>query len=419
MKKIVLLALLIITGNVLSNAQIQKGGCNDYKNYNALVKDASGLKKKSFEDDPIKIYGLSPVDVKYKAKIEVLKRLTGNQQYLNNPRVDSILAEFAGEVVFLQKDEYEVFKTRKKEKDLGAYTCFVYNTVYNPDLIEFLTYQINNFIKYSVTFIINPYIEHDGYASTKDLYKNALASFHTLILQPKYGFDNVVEDRMLEKAKLQAKPANYNPAEGFQTYKTGNKYLDYATSITTNANRSRQVDIILSIDTITVNKVPGTEKRNVNFHVIGFNTHTATEILVFDSKIEIEANNDYDAVEAAINTVFARDVDKYIYDMTKRYSSYARNGMLFSIKIADSLVNDNNEMMLEQAMLDCKLFADGSIAPGEWRNNGQQIGRTYEGRTYLLDRLRLKIMIFQLLQNAGFRDFKLDISGTDYIITPK
>ena len=421
MKKLFSLTILVLFVSISFqlNAQINKGGCSDYKNYDKMKKERANLKDKEFFD-PIIAYGNTVAEAKYNAKIMVLKTLTGNQMYLDNPRVDSIFAEFAGEVVFLLKDEYEVPKTRKKLVKEGKpkYTCFVYRTKYDPAMIDYLQYHINNFIKYSVVFIINPYILENGDVPTKELYNRALDKFHTKCLEPKYKFDNVIELRMLERTKLNPKPTNYNPAKGFQVYKTGNKYLDFVTSIKENSNRTRQVDIVLSIDTITISKQQNSSEKLVNFHIVGYNTHTATEILIFDSKLSVDATNDYDAVDIALNSVFNRDIDAYMYDMTKRYSSYVRDGILFSIKIADTLMTQNVSLILEQSLLDCKLFADASIHPGMWRNNGQTIGKTYEGRTYLLDPLRLKITIIQMLQNAGLKDFNTDISGSDFIITP-
>ncbi|MBN2894060.1 MAG: hypothetical protein JXL97_19475 [Bacteroidales bacterium] len=421
MKRIISLTvfLILLSLSLQISAQIGKGGCSDFKNYKQMKDDRDNLKDKEFFE-PITAYGSSKAEAKYNTKVLILRELIGNQMYLDNPRVDSVLAEFAGEVVFLLKDEYDVFKTKKKYRaENGLYTCMVYRTKYNPDLIEFLQYYINTFIKYSVVFIVNPYIERDGDAPTKELYNSALNGFHTMCLQPKYKFDNVIELRMLERAKLQPKPADYNPAEGFQSYATGNKYLDFVTSITNNANRSRQVDIVFSMDTITITKVPNTDQRIVNFHLIGYNTNTATEILIYDSKYTVDgASNDYDAVDLALKEVFARDIDNYMYDIAKRYSSYLRDGMLFSLKISDSLLTQNIELSLEQSMLDCKLFAESSINPAVWRNNGQQIGKSWEGRTYLLDRLRLKLMMIDLLKNAGVTNFNVDIAGTDFIVTP-
>lgn len=422
MKKIISLTLILafLAVSFQLNSQIAKGGCSDFKNYKAMNDDKTNLKDKNY-DDPIIAYGATPEKAKYNAKILVLRDLVKNQTYLDNPRVDSIFAEFAGEMVFLLGDEYDVAKTRPKSdrERLGEYTCFVYKTKYNPDLIDFLGYYINNFVKYSVVFIINPYIEKDGDAPTKELYHKAMDNFHAMCMKPKYKFDNVIELRMLERSKLQPKPANYNPAEGYQSYITGNKYLDFVTSITNNENKSRQVDLVFSMDTISINKTAD-GKKEVTFHMIGYNTHTATEILVYDSKVTVEATNDYDAVDIAMNGVFERDIDKYMYDIVKRYSSYIRDGMLFSVKIADELVADDMlRMKLERSMLDCKMFAEGSIAPGTWMNKGKQIGKSYEGRTYLLDRMRLNIMMYDIINNAGIKDFNITVSGTDFIVTPK
>ncbi len=420
MKKRYLLLIIFGMLTIASQAQIQKGGCREFKNYHKMQADRSNLKKKVFED-PIKVYGKSDADAKYKAKIEVLRQLTGNTQYLDNPRVDSVLAEFAGEIVFLVKDEYEVVKTRPRKDRIafGARTCFVYETKYNPELIEYLQYYINNFIKYSITFIINPYIETQADVSTLGIYKKALGKFHTKCLEPKYKFDNVIEGRMLNRTKLQNPPADYNPAKEFRVYKTGNKYLDYVSSITNNENRSRQVDIIFSLDTISFTN-PEPSKYFVTFHLIGYNTHTASEILVYDSELEVEATSEYYAVEKAIEIVFDRDIDNYMYDISKRYSSYVRDGMLFTLKISDSLIPDEMvAMKLENAMLDCKLFAEASINGTSWRQKGKTIGRSYEGRSYLLDRMRFKLVIYDLLTNVGIKNFKIDLSGTDFIVTPK
>ncbi len=94
--------------------------------------------------------------------------------------------------------------------------------------------------------------------------------------------------------------------------------------------------------------------------------------------------------------------------------------MLFSIKLSDALITDDIiEMKLEQAMLDCKLFADASISASSWRYKGNKIGMSYEGRCYMLDRLRFKIEVYNLLTNVGIKNFNIDISGSDFIITPK
>ena len=408
----IIVLMFVFSGMTFS--QIKKG-CNDFKNYSTMVKDHSNLKEKEFDD--LTAYGATPQEAKYNAKIQILALLTGNQQYLNNPRVDSILAEFAGELDFLIKDEYDVFKTRRKFRDLGKYTCIVYRTKYNQELIDYLQYYLNNFIKYSVVFIINPYIDQNADILTKELYQKALAELKSQFLQPKYKFDNVIEDRMLEKAKLQPKPADYNPAEGYKVYKTGNKYLDYVLSITNNANRSRQVDVIISVDTIKI--VTNGDNRTVTFHIIAYDTHTATLIMDYNSEYTVQKSNDYDAVDAAIPFVFKQDIDNYMYDMVKRYSSYIRDGVLFSLKIAGTLLDDDKTDDLEYALSECKLFAEGSINPGEWRNNGEVIGKTYEGRTYLIDRLRLKMQMKQLLKNVGLTNFRIDVSGSDYIVTPK
>ncbi len=417
MKKLFAL-LFLLTSVYFVSAQIQKGGCQDFKNYNTMVKDKTTLTEKEF-DVPIIVYAKDEKQAKYNLKVEILRDLTGNTVYLNNPRVDSVLAEFAGEVIFLVAGEYETFKTKKKDRDKGNYAALAYRIKYNKELIEYVTYHINTFIKYSVVFIINPYIAEYGDISTKELYNMSLNTMKTNFLQPKYKFDNVIEDRMLEKAKLEPKPANYNPAQGFQTYKTGNKYLDYVTAISNNANRSRQVDVIYSVDSITIYKIPNTSKRVVTFQIIGYSVNTATMILMYQSQDTVEVGNDYDAVDIAMKKVFARDIDKYMYDVAKRFSSYVRDGVLFSVKIASNLMDQTKEIRLETSMLDCKLFAEASINPGEWRNLGNSIGKTYEGRSYLLDRLRLKLVIFDLLEGAGLKDFVIDIQGTDYVVTKK
>ncbi len=229
-------------------------------------------------------------------------------------------------------------------------------------------------------------------------------------------------------------PSNYNPCNnGFKYYNTGNKYLDFITRIQTNEGRSRQVDIVFSVDTITFYTIEGTSDRVVTIHVIGYNTHTATEILVYDSQDTVEDSfSNKQALEELLRkkygedaqgdpilSVLGRDIDKYMYQVTKRYSSYVRDGMLFAIKICNNRMSDDIEMDLEEKLINCRLFADASIAAGEWYSNGGSIGKSYEGRSYMLDRLKLKIKIRRLLLDSGLTNFKIDLSGTDFIVTPK
>jgi len=432
MKKVIYLLLFVFFATISTNAQISGTSCDDFRNYHFMKDNKKNLKTKEFDD--CVAYGKTKSNAKYNAKIEVLKSLTGNQKYLNNPLVDSIMSEFAGELIFLIKGEYDIYKTKGADKDYGKYTCRVNEIKYNPNLIEYLEYHINNFIKYSAVFIINPNITEFGDKPSKELYKMSKEKLHTSFLSAKYKFDNVIEYRLLKLGTLSDPPSNYNPCNnGFKYYNTGNKYLDFITRIQTNEGRSRQVDIVFSVDTITFYTIEGTSDRVVTIHVIGYNTHTATEILVYDSQDTVENSySDKQALEELLRkkygedahgdpiiSIFGRDIDKYMYQVTKRYSSYVRDGMLFAIKICSNRMNDNIEMDLEEKLIDCRLFADASIASGEWYSNGGSIGKSYEGRSYMLDRLKLKIRIRRMLIDSGLEDFKIDLSGTDFIITPK
>ncbi len=205
MKKSIYLLLFVFTVSVIStNAQISGTGCDDFRNYHFMKDNKKNLKTKEFDD--CVAYGKTKSQAKYNAKIEVLKHLTGNQIYLNNPLVDSIMSEFAGELVFLLKDEYDIYKTKGADKEYGKYTCRVNKTKYNPKLIEYLSYHINNFINYSSVFIINPNITIFGDKPTKELYQMSKEKLHTSFLSAKYKFDNVIEYRLLKLGTLSAPP---------------------------------------------------------------------------------------------------------------------------------------------------------------------------------------------------------------------
>ena len=105
--------------------------------------------------------------------------------------------------------------------------------------------------------------------------------------------------------------------------------------------------------------------------------------------------------------------------MVTRYSNFIRDGSVFSLKVSGTLLDDDKTDDLEYALSQCKMFADGSISPGEWRNKGESIGQIYEGRTYVTDRLALKMSMKSLLKNAGIENFNIDVSGSDFVITPK
>ncbi len=421
MKKLSFLLVISFFLNFFNlNAQIQKDYCSNFKNYHQIRDDTNNLKVKKFLNYPIEAYGDTKGEAKINAKIQALNQILYNQMYLDNPLVDSIVSEFSGEAVFLISRKYDIAKTRpwKDRKILGKYTCFVYEIEYNPELVDFLKKHIDNFIKMQGTFIINPYIIKDGDVGTKNLYNNAKNNFHTAINKSRYKLDGLKDLRLLEFAELPDKPTDYNPCEGFKYYKTDNKYLNYINAITNNANRQINIDFIFSVDTISIIEIPNSSKKITNFHLMAFNVHNATEILVYDSKDTCQGT-DYECVENSMNHVFERDKDIIMYELIKRYSNYIRDGVEFSLLICDSLLNDEISITLEESFIDCSLFADGSIRPGEWTNNGVDIGDTYNGRTYMLDPLKFKTRIYRLLQQAGLENFNIDVSGMSYVITPK
>ncbi len=415
MKKIHLLILgiiLLFTTNI--KAQLGNNYCSNYRNYNELRddKNPSDLQTKEFYN-PVIGYGDTREKAKYNAKIVALRTLLYNQMYLENPIIDSLMAQFAGEVLLINDDEVIV---RKKH---GQYFAKVFTVKYNKELIDYIKMYVDNFLKQQGAFTYNPYILINGDAGTKSVYDNATKVFATALLSSKYHLDGIKDTRMLELAKLPAKPANYCPCKGFQYYITGNKYLDYINALKNNANQQINLDILFSLDTISIIPIPGSSDKIIDYHILVFNAHNATIILEFDSKDTCSGLSDYECAANALNHVFERDADAIMFELLKRYSNYIRTAHEFSLLICDSLIDNNKTALLEGTLSSCKIFAQGSIRPGKWTNNGKAIGNTYNGRTYLLDPLALRSVVTRIVMDAGISDFEIYTSGNTYMVIPK
>lgn len=412
MKKIVFLFAFLAMLFSSSFAQIGGGGCSNYRSYIDMKDDTDidDYKYKEFYS-PIIGYGDTREKAIYNAKILALRTVMYNQMYLENPIVDSLMAEFAGEILLVKEDDLII----KKKK--GQYRCKVFEVKYNEDLLEYIKMYVDNFLKMQAIFIVNPHIIKFGDVGTKDVYNNARGAFETNMAASKYHLDGIVEGRMLETADLLPKPANYDPCTSFKYYETGNPYLDLITGIKLNSNQQINIDIVFSIDTITITHISSNEKL-VTFRLMAIDAHNANVIMIYEAKSTEDAINDKEAVEMAINKVFSRDADAIMYELMKRYSNYIRTAQEFSLLICDDLLDNNKIAVLEGDLASCKLFAQGSIRPGEWTNNGVSIGNSYNGRTYILDQLVLRSNITKLLIGAGFQNFDVYVTGTTYIVLP-
>jgi len=414
MKKISILltvAILFFATNI--QAQLSNG-CSNYRSYIDLRDntDIDDYKDKEFYN-PIEGIGETREKAIYNAKVLALRTVMYNQMYLENPIVDSLMAEFAGEILLLKEDDL-IIKKRK-----GVYKCKVFEVKYNEELLNYVKTYIDNFLKMQAIFIVNPNIIRNADAGTKRIYGNARGSFETNLAASKYHLDGIVEGRMLELADLDAKPANYSPCDSFMYYSTGNGYFDFITSMKLNANQSINIDVIFSIDTITIAPIPNTNDKTITFRLMAIDAHNANVIMIYEAKEICNGVSDFDCVQNAINIVFERDADLIMYELMKRYSNYIRTAQEFSLLICNNLLDNNKIAILEGDLSACKLFATGSIRPGEWTNNGTAIGNSYNGRTYVLDQLILRSNITKLLIGAGLQNFDVYTTGTTYIILPK
>lgn len=417
MKRIILLLFLFTA--FIANAQLSNY-CDDFQSYKQLLDNKTNFVNADFSDNPVIGYGETQQKAMLDAKVQVLNRILYNQMYIDNPLVDTLIGQFSGEVINLVKDEYDMGKTPKKYRSNGKFTCIVNKISYNSKLTDFLKEKIDNFLKSQAVFIINPFVDINGDALTKQVYNDAKTKFLTAMGASKYKLDGIKETRMLEIPVLPYKPVNYNPCDsGFRYYRTANKYLDFVNGIINNANRSLNVDIVFSIDTITVTKTPDLSHKVVSFHILAVDAHNSSIIMVYDLNDSVDANlSDFDGVKNATNSIFTKKADVLMYELIKRYSNYIRDGVEFSMNICSKLLTQGKADELEDILATCNMFVKGSIKPGEWRNNGESIGKMYTGRTYIIDPLLLKTNLRKMLKDVGLVNFTIDVSGLTYIVTP-
>lgn len=414
MKKITIfftVAILFFASSV--KAQFN-GGCSNYRSY-VDMRDNTDISNYQYKEfyDPVVGVGASREKAIYNAKVLALRTVMYNQMYLENPMVDTLMAEFAGEILLVKEDDLIIRKKR------GEYTCKVLEVRYNKELLNYVKTYIDNFLKAQAIFIINPNVTKYADAGTIGIYNDAKRAFETALGASKYHLDGIIEGRMLEIADLPPKPANYSPCSGFKYYETGNGYLDWITGMKLNVNQQINIDIIFSVDTITLTQIPNSNEKEVKFSLKALDAHNANVIMIYELKDTCSSVNDYECVKNAIGVVFSRDADLIMYELMKRYSNYIRTAQEFSLLICDSLLDNNKIAVLEGDISSCKLFATGSIRPGEWTNNGVAIGSSYNGRTYVLDQLILRSNITKLLIGAGLANFDVYTTGTTYIVLPK
>ena len=122
MRKITSLLIILLFGFV-GLAQFQQTDCFSFKPYKDLIKNVDDLKPKTPSFD---VYGYGNTEMKavYNLKVNLLKYLVFQTAELENPLVDTILGQFAGELVKLKKSEYDVYKTKKKLRYLGKFTAY-------------------------------------------------------------------------------------------------------------------------------------------------------------------------------------------------------------------------------------------------------------------------------------------------------
>lgn len=418
MKKILLLTLLLL-GKITFSQQFTNL-CQEFESYKQMLQTQANFLAVDFEQDPIMAFGNTIEEAKYKAKIMTIKKIMYNEVLLNNPIVDSILSEFAGEIIKFDKDNITVGKTPKKYKKqgFGKFSALVTKVTYNKKATEFLKEKIDYFLKSQVIFIINPNVNEYADPLTKQIYNDARQKFLSALGASRYKLDGIKETRMFEIEQLPAKPQNYSPCSmDFRFYKTGNKYLDYILALINNPNRTINVDFIFTIDTITITKTPDNQKR-VNIHILAIDAHNASIVMVYDLYENFQPTlPDIECVKNAINTTFSKNTDAIMYELIKRYSNYIRDGVEFSLLICNELISENEN--LEYNITTCNLFVKGSVKPNEWRDSGISIGKNYTGRTYAIDPLLFKTAITQLLKNSGINNFKIDIAGMTFVVTKK
>lgn len=418
MKKITLILIVTVLMFQDSFSQILNNYCSDFQSYKQMINNSNNYLVIDFEDNPVMSFGSNLEKAKYNAKANVLKRIMYNQVYLDNPIVDTILSQFAGELIKISNDDFSAGKSPKKYRSNGKFASITNKASYNKLATEFLKEKIDYFLKSQAVFIINPFVNADGDPLTKQIYNDARQKFLTALGASKFKLDGIKETKMLEFAELSAKPTDYNPCmNGFLYYKTGNKYLDFVTAMVNNSNRTINVDFIFTIDTITITKTPDQTKKVVTFHILAIDAHNASIVMVYDLNDSIDANNsDFDCVKNSINWVFNKNADIIMYELIKRYSNYIRDGAEFSLLICENILKGKQDK-LEEILATCNLFVKGSIKPGQWREKGTSIGFMYTGRTYLLDPLLLRANLRKILNDAGLSSFSIDVSGMTYVIT--
>ncbi len=414
MKKIVVLLLTVLP--LWSFSQISSAGCTNFENFKTL-KDGT-FQDKTFEY-PIYGYGQNQAQAKYDAKIKVLHAVFYNDQYLNNPLVDSILSEFAGVAV---KIPVEVYPTKRKlvKKGTPPWTAYVEMAKINYKLVDYIKEHINNFLNYSYLIDYNPYIRQNGDNVTKELYLSASQKLLDLFTKGQFQFNNIVDNKLIELAKLEPKDPNHTPCQGFKFYKTGQKYLDYITSLTHGNNQSRQVDFVILVDTIKYND-NGDGTYDVFYSVKAVNVNNAR--IAFTMEVEdkgVSGVSPYAAVKQSLSDNPFKDyTDKFMYEFAKFFANNIKSGMLISFKICNDLIDLRKQTKLENLFLSCRLFDANSFSQAEWFENGKKIGVSYTIRSYVLSRMRVKSTFVQLLFDAGFDNFEVNTFGTDYIVTPK
>ncbi len=417
MKKLLILFFVFIA-NFSLFAQLGDNTCATYETYKDKIAKEN-YKTQTLPND-IFAYGKTELEATYNLKIKLLHRLIYNDEKLENPLLDSILAQFAGDIIKLQLNKYDAFPSRRKDKEKGAYTAITGEFLYNTEVLEYIKDYINEFLNYTSVFIINPIIQANADAPTKELYEQAKSQFETSFMKSDMKFGNILETKMLQVAKLNEAPANYSPCQnGFIVYKTHQKYLDIIEGIRQNENFTYDLDIIFTMDTITYDQTSIDGKCIVTFKILAYNINNAVKILQMEIRDTVENNTPYNCVKNAINDqVIAGNINSMTYEVVKRYATYVKEGFKFSIKICNELIPGNKERLnLERNLKSCKILY--RMKPASWTMHGKQIGRIYTGYSFMLDRMELSYAIETILINSGIEVYTIHPYGADYIITPE
>ena len=399
-------------------AQLGNDNCSTYQTYQDKVKKEN-YKSRTLPTD-IFAYGEDDLEAIYNLKIKLLHRLMFNDQQLQNPILDSILGQFAGDIIKLQQSKYDVFPSKKRDRSRGAYTAITGEYLYNTDVFEYVKQFVNEFINYTSVFIINPNIQKNADKPTKELYADAKSQFETAFMKSDMKFGNILEARMLQIAKLQPAPTDYSPCKnGFIVHQTNQGYLDIIEGLRQNENFSYDLDIIFSIDTITYDETSISGKTIVMFKVLAYNVNNAVKIMQMEIRDTVEHNTPYNCVKNAISDqVIAKALPDMMYEVVKRYAVYVKEGFKFSIKLCGDLIPSNKERLnLKRNLIACKILY--RMHPASWTMKGKQIGKIYTGYSHLLDRMELSYTIEMILLDSGIENYEIHPYGADFIITPE